>query len=235
MQIAILEDDLSQLELIAQWVNQAGHNALPFHDANAFLRLMVAQQLDMLLLDWNLREATGIDVLRRLRQVSTRTPVLFCTASDDQDDVVKALREGADGYLVKPIRRIELLARIDTVARRTSKLNPAGEAFEVHGLHVDGERRTVVKAGVQLELTAKDFDLAVLFLRNVGRLLSRRQIQEAVWATNAVTSRTIDTHVSRLRSKLGLVPKNGWQLKAVYANGYRLEKVARAVDVQEAA
>jgi DNA-binding response OmpR family regulator len=197
---------------------------------------MGAQQLDMLLLDWNLPETTGIDVLRRLRQVSTRTPVLFCTARGDQDDVVKALREGADGYVVKPIRRIELLARIDTVARRTSKLNRASEAFEVRGLHVDCERRAVVKAGVQLELTTKDFDLAVLFLRNVGRLLSRSQIQEAVWATSAVTSRTIDTHVSRIRSKLGLVPKNGWQLKAVYAHGYRLEEVAaRAGNVQEAA
>ena len=122
MRIAILEDDLSQLELIAQWVNEAGHNAHPFHDANAFLQIMGAQQLDMLLLDWNLREATGIEVLRRLRQVSSRTPVLFCTARGDKDDVVKALREGADGYLVKPISRIELLARIDTVARRTVNL-----------------------------------------------------------------------------------------------------------------
>jgi DNA-binding response OmpR family regulator len=76
-----------------------------------------------------------------------------------------------------------------------------------------------------IELTAKDFDLAAMFLRNIGRLLSRQRIHEAVWGSNgAVTSRTIDTHVSRIRNKLGLIPSNGWQLKGVYGHGYRLER-----------
>jgi DNA-binding response OmpR family regulator len=84
----------------------------------------------------------------------------------------------------------------------------------------------VLRHSTQVDLTAKDFDLSVLFLRNVGRLLSRGHIRETVWGPNAVvTSRTLDTHVSRIRNKLGLTPEHGWRLGAVYRYGYRLEQL----------
>ena len=110
------------------------------------------------------------------------------------------------------------------------------EAVEVGDLRVDYSSRAISRGGAVFELTVKDFDLAALFLRNVGRLLPRSHIHEAVWGTvGAVTSRTIDTHVSRIRNKLGLLPKNGWQLKSVYKHGYRLEQVSRDARVGEAA
>ncbi len=90
--------------------------------------------------------------------------------------------------------------------------------------------------GAPFDLTAKDFELAILLLRNVGRLLSRSHIHDAVWGrSTSVSSRSLDTHVSRIRNKLGLTPGNGWQLKAVYAHGYRLERTPSNVRNQRAA
>ena len=103
------------------------------------------------------------------------------------------------------------------------------EDFEVDCFQVEFTSRTITREGTVVDLTQKDFNLAVLFLRNLGRLLSRNYIREVVWGANGlVTSRTIDTHVSRIRTKLGLVPEHGWELKAVYAHGYRLERAQAA-------
>ena len=178
----------------------------------------------MLILDWNLPDLSGIDVLRQVRQRS-RVPVIFCTSRDREDDVVKALQEGAQDYLRKPIRRMELLARINTVARRADIAETRLENFEFDSFHVDFSKRAITRDGAPVELSMKDFNLAVLFFRNLGRLLSRSYITQTVWReAGIVNSRTIDTHVSRIRSKLGLIPEHGWELKAVYAHGYRLER-----------
>jgi len=224
MRIAILEDDPSQLELLGHWLALAGHDPERFEHGGELLKAIGPEDFDLVILDWNLPDVSGIDVLRRIRQ-SSKTPVIFCTSRDGQDDVVTALREGANEYLQKPIRRMELLARIESVIRRARIVDEQPEAFQVDGFHVDCTTRTIKRDGVAADLTDKDFDLAVLFLGNLGRLLSRRYIHESVWGQNRpVTSRTIDTHVSRIRSKLGLVYERGWELKAVYAHGYRLER-----------
>jgi len=100
----------------------------------------------------------------------------------------------------------------------------------------DASAHIVALEQSDLNVPVADFDLAVLFLRNVGRLLPRSHIHESVWGTiGAVTSRTLDTHVSRIRNKLGLLPKNGWQLKSIYGHGYRLEQVRRDARHEEAA
>jgi two-component system response regulator RegX3 len=140
---------------------------------------------------------------------------------------VLALRRGADDYIVKPARRLELLARIDALARRARSIphsQPA--ATQIGCFRVDSQNRTVERDGEPVKLTAKDFGLAALFLGNVGRLLSRRYIEQAVWpcSTN-VSSRTLDTHVCRVRAKLHLFPEFGWRLTAVYSHGYRLDRL----------
>jgi len=199
------------------------------------LKAIPQQQFEMLILDWNLPDAPGIEILKRVRQTS-KVPVLFCTARAAQDDVVKGFREGADGYLIKPLPRLELLARIEVVARRARKKQAPNEVFEANELRVDCESRTITRGGTVIELTAKDFDLAVLFLRNVGRLLSRAHIHEAVWGRiGPITSRTLDSHVHRIRNSLGLLRTHGWHLTSVYKHGYRLEQVGRDACVGPAA
>ena len=123
----------------------------------------------------------------------------------------------------------KLIARLEAIARRGKHRTEQPEVLEMDVYKVDCQTRTVTRRERPVELTAKDFDLSVLFLRNVGRLLSRGHIRESVWGPNAVvTSRTLDTHVSRIRNKLGLTPENGWRLAAVYRYGYRLEQLDSA-------
>ena len=224
MRIAILEDDSSQLELIGHWLALAGHEPHRFEHGEGLLKAIGQEDFDLLILDWNLPGLSGIDVLRRIRQGS-KTPVIFCTSRDGQDDVVTALREGANDYLQKPIRRMELLARIESVTRRARITDEKPEPFDVDSFQIDCTTRTISRDGAVVELKDKDFDLAVLFLSNVGRLLSRSYIHKVVWGANgSVTSRTIDTYMSRIRGKLGLVCERGWELKAVYGHGYRLQR-----------
>lgn len=227
MRIAILEDDPSQTELLTHWIELAGHQCHGFDRGNALLHALEQETFDVLVLDWNLPDTTGVEVLRRVRErLRSHTPVLFVTARHREDEMVLALREGADDYMVKPVRRLELLARLEALSRRARPRLDQGEVLEVDCFRVDTQTRTIYRDDRQLELTAKDFDLSVLFLRNIGRLLSRGHIREMVWGSNAVvTSRTLDTHVSRIRNKLGLTPEHHWRLSAVYRYGYRLEQL----------
>jgi len=230
MRIAILEDDPSQTELLSHWFKSAGHHPHLFDHGAHLLRALEHEAFDVLLLDWNVPEMSGIDVLRHLRQrLQSAVPVMFSTARIREEDVVRALREGADGYVTKPVRRQELLARLESLAQRRREPQPRSGVIELDVFRVDLEMRTILRDDVALQLTAKDFDLAVLFLRNVGRLLSRGHLRETVWvSSHSVSSRTLDTHVSRVRGKLHLVPEYGWRLVAVYGYGYRLDRVDRS-------
>ena len=135
--------------------------------------------------------------------------------------------QGADDYMTKPIRRLELVARLEAMARRCRLRSEPRSPLEVDVFSIDLQSRIVRRDSRPVALTPKDFDLSVLFLSNVGRLLSRRQIQECVWgAPGAAPSRSLDTHVCRIRNKLKLTPDQGWQLSAVYKFGYRLAQIS---------
>jgi DNA-binding response OmpR family regulator len=225
MRIAILEDDPSQADLVRVWLAGAGHACHVFHRGREFQRVMTRDSFDLLVLDWELPDVNGDAVLTWVRaNVRDNVPVLFATARDSEQDIVKALKAGADDYLVKPLRKHELLARVEALGRRPQPR--ASESIKVGEFEIDLDRRTVLRAGSPVELTQKDFDLAVFLFRNVGNLVSRGHILESVWGRSPdLNTRTVDTHVSRLRQKLGLVPENGWRLTAVYQHGYRLETV----------
>jgi two-component system, OmpR family, response regulator RegX3 len=230
MRIAILEDDPSQMELLVHWLQLAGHHAHAFERGAQLLRALELDSFDALLLDWNIPDISGLEVLKRVRQqLRSRIPIVFITARTDEVDVVLALRQGADGYLVKPMRRMELLARLQAVTRRDAAAEASqAQQLEVDAFRVDVAARRLLRNDQPLDLSAKDFDLAVFFLRNVGRLLSRGHLMESVWSAKAaVSSRTLDTHVSRIRNKLLLMPEHGWRLAAVYGYGYRLERLAK--------
>jgi two-component system, OmpR family, response regulator RegX3 len=167
-------------------------------------------------------------VLREVREgLRSRIPAIFATARGQERDAVIALSAGADDYLVKPIRRMELLARLDAVTRRFG----GAPVFEVGEFRVDGQMRGIWCDGRWVELTGKDFDLASLLLHNVGRVLSRGHLRETIWGQNAGSvSRSLDTHVSRVRRRLGLTPEHGWRLSSVYGRGYRLTGSAPSAD-----
>ena len=227
MRIALLEDDPAQSDIVRLWLSGAGHICHSFDRSREFMRVLSHDSFDLLVLDWELPDVNGDEVLAWARANGHESvPVLFTTARDEEQDIVTALKAGADDYLVKPLRKEELLARINALARRSGGRASPRAGFRVGEFEIDPDRRLVTRHGATIDLTQKDFDLATFLFRNVGNLVSRGHILETVWGRSPeLNTRTVDTHVSRLRTKLGLLPENGWRLTAIYQHGYRLEQL----------
>jgi len=231
MRIALLEDDLEQSDLISLWLKAAGHGCHVYASGKDIVREAQRETFDMFLLDWGVPGMSGAEVLVWIRSnIAEPVPVLFVTARQREQDIVHALSSGADDYMVKPLGRQELLARINALARRAKPSQSAVETrLEFGRLRVDCRTRRFAVDGAEVAMTQKDGELALFLLQNLGRLLSRGYILEAVWGQSAdINTRTVDTHISRIRSKLLLTPENGWRLSAVYQHGYRLERLEPA-------
>lgn len=231
MRIALLEDDQDQADLVSVWLKAAGHGCRIYVFGKDLVREAKRETFDMFLLDWEVPGMSGAEVLVWIRaNIAEPVPVLFVTARQREEDIVHALTSGADDYMVKPLGRLELLARVDALGRRARlSERPDEDVLEYGRLKIDCQSRQVKLDGEVVAMTQKDYELAMFLLRNVGRLLSRGHILEAVWGQSAeINTRTVDTHVSRIRGKLQLTPENGWRLSAVYQHGYRLERVEAA-------
>jgi DNA-binding response OmpR family regulator len=224
LRVAVVEDDPSQRQLLSNWLKLAGHQCFHFEGGEELMDAFLKERFDVLMLDWQVPGMNGVDVLKHIRNSHRASlPVLFLSARNSEEDVVTALRQGADDYVIKPVRRLELIARLEALARRGEHFRNDVEVRELDVFRIDSRSRTLLRNGNPIDLTPKDFDLSNLFLRNVGSLLSRSRIRDTVWGRQAgVSSRTLDTHVSRIRSSLGLIPRHGWHLVAVYGHGYRL-------------
>ncbi len=228
MKIALLEDEVEQAKNLSALLTESGHTVEYFHNGKSFLYAVNHNSYELLILDWQLPDMEGTDVLRQVRaEMSWRIPVLFLTQRDSESDIITALDAGADDYLVKPARPGELTARLNALGRRVSGESEGQEQLEIGPYVIDLGKRSIVSSGEEVSLTDKDFDLAVFMFQNVGRLLSRDFLLERVWGISSnINTRTVDTHVSRLRRKLNIKPENGFRIKTIYQHGYRLEKVS---------
>ncbi|MDF1483878.1 response regulator transcription factor [Ramlibacter sp. H39-3-26] len=224
MRIAALDDDAQQLKLVCSVLQCMGHDCVAFERAEPLLAQLRRESFDLLILDWQLPGASGLDVVRWARaNLEHRVPIIFVTNRSDERDIVEGLSAGADDFMVKPLRVQELRARVQALLRR-SYPEMQNTVLQYGGYRFDTVRRTVEFQGQAMELKDKEFDLARRLFANCGRLLSRAHLMQAVWGLDAsIPSRTLDTHVSSLRAKLGLRPERGFQLTAVYGQGYRLE------------
>lgn len=224
--IAIVDDDTAHLAVLQRALDSRAH-VRQFESAELFLKSEALPLAHLIILDWNLPGMNGLEALRVLRS-RYNTPVLFLTSFDAESKVVAALSSGADDYLVKPFRTAELLARIHVLLRRfhaadaikvdANKLLPSGVILDAVALTV------AINGAEPVKLSYKEYALAVLLFQNVGIALARETILRTVWEGDSeVTSRTLDTHISRLRTRLSLRPELGWRLSPVYSFGYRLD------------
>ncbi len=232
MRVALLEDDIDHANLLVQWLTNAGHRVDHFNSSHKFIRQIKNDSYDLLILDWLVPEMSGIEVLKWIREnIDWPVPIMFCTAMDREDDIVSGLQAGADDYMIKPIKQRELLARMKAVERRSASINDDEEVIDLEPFQIDKTNRCIKRDGNAIELTQKEYELALFLFRNQGRVMSRAHILENVWGRNPIiNTRTVDTHVSRIRGKLGISPEEGWRLTSIYQHGYRLERVAESAD-----
>ena len=227
MRIAVLDNDRSQADLICQVLTAAGHSCQSYDSGKEMLAQLRKDSTDMVILDWQVADMDAVDVLRRVREkMPAHTPIMFMTSSSGEDDIVAGVGAGASDYMIKPLRRGELVARVQAMLRRAYPAQNGAELLQFGPYVFETRPGRLMMDGSLIDVTHKEFYLALLFFRNIGRPLSRAYIHEAVWIRETdVPSRTMDTHVSRVRNKLQLKPENGFRLVPVYSYGYRLEKL----------
>jgi DNA-binding response OmpR family regulator len=230
MRIAILDDDDSQVQLISYLLEKAGFACHGFADGHGLLKDLKRESFDLLVLDWSVPDMNGTEIMTWVRaNLPQRVPVLFVTGRTSENDIVAGLAAGADDYMIKPLRGPELVARVQALLRRAypetvrDQISFGVYRFETTRNEVHLETESGIKTAL---LTQKEFDLALMLFRNAGRPLSRSHIREVVWGRDIeIPSRTMDTHISRIRSKLELRPEHGYRLVPVYSYGYRLDQV----------
>jgi DNA-binding response OmpR family regulator len=178
-------------------------------------------------LDWNVPDVSGLAVIHWVKnQLPKAPPILMLTSRTMEEDIVEALKAGADDYVIKPIQPAVLRARIEAVCRRAYPGALEAESERFGEYEFDARDKSVTVKGTQIALTAKEFALALMLFRNLHRTLSRTYILEALWGFSPdAQTRTLDAHISKVRTKLGLRSQSGYRLVPVYAYGYRLETV----------
>jgi DNA-binding response OmpR family regulator len=224
MRIAVLDDDSQQQEMVQRVATEMGHACSTYGLGQTFLQVLRRETFDLLVIDWELPDTNGPDVIRWAREhLPPSLPILFITHRSEERDIVEGLECGADDFMVKPLRVAELKARLNALLRRAYPL--CTDDVQSFGPYTfTRSALTVAFAGKVVSLTYREFALAMLLFQNMGRLLSREHLREAVWGQNAeVLSRSLDTHVSRLRQVLQLRPGNTFSIAAIYGLGYRLD------------
>lgn len=226
MRIAVVDDDEGIIEFAATALTAAGHSSSGYRTGAALLAALRRQTFDLILLDWNLPDSSGMELLKSIRDaVSRATAIIMLTSRADKDDVAAALHAGADDYVVKPETASVIVARIEAVLRRAMPTAVQERVLHFGPYAFDRLTERVKVRDEDVALSAKEFQLALTLFENMHRALSRSYLLETIWQSAAdLSTRTLDMHVSRIRTKLKLTPENGYRIVAISGYGYRMER-----------
>lgn len=225
MKVAILDHDRTVLDAVADLLEDAGYSCATFENGRQLFRALHRETFDLFIIDWNLPDLPGLNVLEWIRnQIGAQPPVLLLTNRMSDEDLVAGLRAGADDFVSKPYQPAVLLARVEALARRsTMNLSRTTESYGPFDFELTS--KSLRRRGEVVHLTPKEFSLALLLFRNLNRAVSRAYIFETIWGIDPdLSTRTLDIHISKIRAKLGLRPEAGYRLTPVYGYGYRLEE-----------
>ncbi len=216
--ILIIEDDAAISNLIKSALTREGYSCEIASDGFIGEQMFDSGSWDLVLLDLMLPGTSGFELIEYIKP--SRTPVIIISAMNQTGDKIRGLKMGADDYIGKPFQIGELLARVEALLRRTA---PTENTFTYLDIEVNLDSRTVTKAGEQITLTTKEFDLLETFIRNKNIAISRSNLYEMVWNDPVMgDTRTIDNHVSSLRKKLGY----DGLIRTVHGIGYRMDVIS---------
>lgn len=202
--VCLIEDEEKVAAFIKKGLQEYPYKVATAHDGASAIKLVEEQEFDILIMDVMLPDINGIDLCRQIRRINKNVPVLMLTALDSIQNKVSGLQAGADDYLVKPFHFSELMARIEALLRRYKPVAQEIPVLTFSDLKLDTWSKTAERAGTQIALTAKEYTLLELFMRNANKTLSREYIAEKVWGIEFDTGTNfIDVYVNYLRKKIG--------------------------------
>lgn len=225
MRLGILEDETTQIAIYQLLFSPAQYQCEFFGTIASFLDALREKKFDLLVLDWMPPDGTAGKALKWIREnLDWHIPVICVTSRNSESDVVNVFHMGADDYFIKSSRHFELLARIESLARRSRERQSAVLHFGSY--EIDSDNQEVIVNGRNAGLTQKEFALACYLFQNQKKLLSRIHLLEKIWGLSAeIDTRTVDTHISRLRNKLHFSSHSDWDILTIYGYGYRLQHV----------
>lgn len=226
--ILIIEDESGLATTLKDRLQKEGHTVSVALDGNSGMVMALREPFDLLILDLMLPGQNGLTICQKLRQLGSNAPILMLTARRQTMDKVIGLRTGADDYLTKPFKMVELLARVDALLRRTGVARASGAArYQFGDLQIDIRSTEVRREGRPIAMSAKEFQLLRYFVENPGATLSRDQLLRDVWGYDGQpTTRTVDVHVAWLRQKIEKDPKNPQLILTIVGLGYKFAGVS---------
>ena len=224
--ILVVDDEPTIADVVSRYLERAGYTARVAADGPGALRSAGEERPDLVVLDLMLPGMDGLEVMRRLREYGEgpRVSVILLTAKGEHADRIVGLRLGADDYVVKPFSPAELVARVDAVLRRIESPSELEEPISFGELEVDPSSRRATVRGQEAQLTVREFDLLLHFMRHPGQVFSRDQLMDTVWQYHFYTdTSTVTVHMRRLRSKIEADPSQPRWLQTVWGVGYRFQ------------
>lgn len=217
--VLVVEDEAPIADVLRLYLDRAGYDVAVESDGPRGLAAVRERRPDAVILDVGLPGLDGTEICRRMRADDDWTPVLFCTARDDEVDRVLGLEMGADDYITKPFSPREVVARVK-VALRHAHAAEVGDVLTVGQVTLDRAARRVLVDSAEVALTATEFDLLAYLMQQPGRVITRDQLLEEVWGYAAIVgTRTVDVHVAQVRAKLG----DASPIRTVRGVGYSAE------------
>jgi two-component system response regulator ResD len=224
--ILVVDDEPTIADVVSRYLERAGYSARVAADGPDALRRAGEERPDLVVLDLMLPGMDGLEVMRRLREFGEgpRVSVILLTAKGEHSDRIVGLRLGADDYVVKPFSPAELVARVDAVLRRVESPPELEEPSVFDDLEVDPRGRRALVRGGEAQLTVREFDLLLHFVRHPGQVFSRDQLMDSVWQYGFYTdTSTVTVHMRRLRAKIEVDPSEPRWLQTVWGVGYRFQ------------
>ncbi len=229
--ILVCDDDREIVEAVAIYLEQEGYEVIKAYDGEEAIRLLGQEEADLLIIDVMMPKLGGVETTFRIREKSG-IPIIILSAKSEDQDKIFGLKVGADDYVTKPFNPKELLARVQSLLRRSQVLNKTGRQGTVNGIFRNGglvindERKIVEVDGEKVRLTPLEYNILLFFMKHLGMTFSTSQIYDAIWDEESYgDDNVVAVHIRHIREKIEINPKKPKYLQVVWGIGYKMEKI----------